>query len=153
AILNQSRRPFQVFTPYWNACLKLSEPAESQPAPAKLKSPSNWPKSDSIDKFDLLPTIHWTAGMETAWQPGESGAAAMLRKFGKQRIADYPSSRDRPDAVGTSRLSPHLHFGEVSPRRVWHSVKAMAGGKTGHSAPASAEPYLRQLGWREFSTY
>jgi deoxyribodipyrimidine photo-lyase len=152
-VLNQSRRPFQVFTPYWNACLKLNEPAEPQPAPVKLKNPATWPKSDSLADLDLLPTIHWTAGMEAAWQPGETGATAMLRQFGKQRITDYPSSRDRPDRVGTSRLSPHLHFGEISPRRVWHSVTAAAGSKSGHAAPASAEPYLRQLGWREFSTY
>ncbi len=152
-ILNQSRQPFQVFTPYWNACMKLQEPVGPRSAPSKLKSPTNLPVSESLDDFKLLPTISWTAGMEAAWQPGEMGAKSMLKQFGNREIKEYPVSRDRPDSTGTSRLSPHLHFGEVSPRRVWHTIKAAVGGKSGQSLPISGEPYLRQLGWREFSNY
>lgn len=153
SVLNQSRQPFQVFTPFWKACLKLPLAGQPQPAPQQLQPPGTWPDSESLDDFKLLPTIDWTSGMEAAWQPGEAGAVARLKAFASPEIQRYSVSRDRPDVSGTSRLSPHLHFGEVSPRRVWKTVCDAAGGDITDGAPLRAEPYLRQLGWREFSNY
>jgi deoxyribodipyrimidine photo-lyase len=86
-----------------------------------------------------------------AWQPGERGAAKQLRAFLAAALVEYPTGRDRPDRTGTSRLSPHLHFGEISPRQVWHAVVAWQARQSGPGVATAAEAFQRELGWREFS--
>lgn len=134
--------PFQVFTPYWRACLRLGEPATPESAPATLLAPSRWPASTAPKVFAREP--HWAGGMAKAWTPGEAGAAARLRSFKREALASYARGRDAPGEAGTSRLSPHLHFGECSPRQVWHAVREA-------EIPRGEEPYLRQIVWREFA--
>jgi len=83
--------------------------------------------------------------------PGEKGAVAMLTRFLDEALLEYPEKRDRPDLPGTSRLSPHLHFGEISPRQVWHAVGARTVSGPSRGVARGAEAFLRQLGWREFA--
>jgi deoxyribodipyrimidine photo-lyase len=140
SILTAADRPFQVFTPFWKACLAAPPPAAPLPAPRRLPSPRRWPASLGLDELGLLPAVDWAAGLREAWRPGETGAARLLRSFLRTAAHDYAAGRDRPDQPGTSRLSPHLHFGEISARTLWH-------------AAPQAEPWRRQLGWREFSAH
>jgi deoxyribodipyrimidine photo-lyase len=101
------------------------------------------PQSQTLDEFGLEPAVDWAKGLRAAWQPGEAGAQELLRRFLDKALADYPEGRDRPAIKGTSCLSPHLHFGEISPRQVW-----AACARHPHAASGA---FLRQLGWREFA--
>jgi deoxyribodipyrimidine photo-lyase len=102
-----------------------------------------------VSCFSIPPTrTDWAAGFRTIWQPGESGARRRLAEFLDGGLFDYDAQRNRPEPDGTSRLSPHLHWGEISPREVWHAVIAAAAAA---GREAAAEPFLRQLAWREFS--
>ncbi len=150
-VANQAGKPFQVFTPFWRHCLGLADPPEPLPAPQQLPAPARWPRSLALEELDLEPKIDWAAGLRAAWPPGEAGAAAALRRFLEQAFAAYGEQRNRPDLPGTSRLSPHLHFGEIGPRQVWHALRAWASR---HDLPPSAwrgSPFLAEIGWREFA--
>lgn len=150
-VQNREGKPFQVFTPFWKACLARPEPPRPLAAPRELLAPKTWPDGLELQALDLQPPIDWVWGMRDAWKPGEVGAAALLAEFLADAVRVYAGERDRPDRRGTSRLSPHLHFGEVSPRRVWHETyAAIAAGLTGEQT-ASAEWFLREVGWREFA--
>ena len=93
-------------------------------APARIPTPTTWLASVPLAEFGLLPKTDWAEGLRQTWQPGEAPAAAQLRQFCRAGLAGYSTQRDRPARLpGTSRLSPHLHFGEISPRQIWHSVK------------------------------
>lgn len=148
-IQNQSKKPFQVFTPFWKHCLTKPDPETPLAALKKLAAPEQWPKSLALEELALEPKIKWAEGMRSAWQPGETGASKMLGEFLKNAFADYTDKRNRPDLRGTSRLSPHLHFGEISPRQIWHGVRQFAE-KRGISTWRSSQ-YLTEVGWREFA--
>jgi len=135
-ILNSDREPFRVFTAFWKACLRAPVPPAPQRAPDRIPGPSTWPESLRVSDLDLEPKVDWAAGLREFWRPGEAGASEQVRIF-LDHATDYPIERDRPDHPGTSRLSPHLHFGEVSVRQVWHAIENQA--------------YLRQIIWREFA--
>ena len=128
--------PYHVFTPFWRKFQKVVDVFEplDEPELGPEKAPSTWPKSDGLDAISKAGEASWLE----YWQPGEEGARKTLERFVESGLADYVECRDRPDRTGTSRLSPHLRFGEVSPRQVWQAV----GG---------AEEFRRQLVWREFS--
>ncbi len=139
-ILNASGQPFRVFTAFWRACLARPVPAASADVPRQLLSPKVWPQSLTISGLALEPRVDWAAGLRESWQPGEAGAAGQLKRFTAEALAGYAAGRDKPAVVGTSRLSPHLHFGEISPGEVWRAVGELSG-----------EAWLRQIGWREFA--
>ena len=122
-IQNQSGKPFQVFTPFWRHCLSKPDPAEPLPVPKHIASPARWPKSLALAELGLEPRINWAEGLCEVWQPGETGAREALKKFLAGAFDDYAEQRNRPDVVGTSRLSPHFHFGESAPRQVWKELK------------------------------
>ena len=143
-VANQSGRPFQVFTPFYKHCLAQFAISPPAPGPATLTAGPAC-ASVAIEALGLEPQIDWAAQMKQMWRPGEAGARAALARMVKSGVTPYPTERDRPDHPGTSRLSPHLHFGEISPRQIWQAVRAQYG-----SAP-EAEPFLRQLVWREFA--
>ena len=148
---NQAGRPFQVFTPFWGRCLACSEPSEPLPAPRRLSAPARRPASLPLAALDLEPKLDWSEGLRGAWQPGSTGAQGELRRFLREGLLTYAEGRNRPDLAGTSRLSPHLHFGEISPRQVWQAVRRFA--ETG-CIPAAAWcrwQFLTELGWREFA--
>lgn len=150
-IQNQSKKPFQVFTPFWKHCLAKPDPAEPLPAPKNLPPPSKWPKSLALDELKLESKLNWADGLRAAWQPGEAGAIANLNRFLSKAFDDYTDQRNRPDVSGTSRLSPHLHFGEISPRQVWHGLRQMAS-KGGLPAERwRTSQFLAEIGWREFA--
>jgi deoxyribodipyrimidine photo-lyase len=140
-ISNSSGKPFRVFTPFWKACLSAAPDFMPEPAPRFQKN--NSPSSLALTELALEPAIDWAKGLRSSWQPGEAGALKMLRRFVNEALDDYPEQRDCPAENGTSRLSPHLHFGEISPRQVW---AACAGRRS-----AASQGFLRQLGWREFA--
>lgn len=140
--------PYQVFTPFWRA-MRERPVAEPISTPKKLPSPDQWPTSLSIDELNLLPRINWDSEFYEHWSPGETGAKQELETFLKKGVNNYKEDRDRPDHRGTSRLSPHLHFGEISPRQIWHTVSGGLAEDPVH--PVKGEPYLRQVIWREFA--
>jgi len=155
-ILNGQGRPFQVFTPFWRQC-EVRVPAPPLPAPKiilgveRVNVPATF-GAECVNNPEATGTVTGSAPEEVAsrwaaaWQPGEAGAQARLREFLAGSAADYPRRRDQPALPGTSRLSPQLHFGELSPRQVWHAVQAAAGGWR-----RAAGAFRRQLAWREFA--
>ncbi len=140
--------PYRVFTPFWKACRELPAPTAPSRKPTRLRAPARWPAGLALQELDLEPKIDWAAGLREAWQPGEAGAREQLARFRDDALADYPSMRDRPDRSGTSRLSPHLHFGEISVREVWHAIHGRPPAKGRRNA---VDVYARELGWREFA--
>ena len=141
AILNLSGKPYRVYTPYLRRVVRDLRPLEALRAPAKLNAPKKWPRGEALASLRLMPKIKWYAQMAGHWQPGEAGAQANLRRFLQRGIADYREARDRPAVRGTSGLSPHLHFGEIGPRQVWHAL-----GPKGRTSI-----FLNEIVWREFA--
>jgi deoxyribodipyrimidine photo-lyase len=146
-IRNRSGQPFRGFTAFWRPCRAKPVTPPSPHAPRRLPSPASWPWSLDLADLELEPKVDWAAGLRDAWQPGESGAKRQLKRFLEEALSGYPVNRDRPDMAGTSRLSPHLHFGEISPGQVWRAVLGLDGGG------AAGQSYLRQMVWREFAYY
>ena len=147
----KSGDPFRVFTPFYKACLTLDAPKPPLPRPeSSLSAPADWPGSEGLEDWGLLPTEpDWAGGMREAWEPGEAGAKARLLWFLDEAMGGYSDQRNRPDRPGTSGLSPHLHFGEVSPHQCWQAVEnRLAEDDRGARGGRS---FLRELVWREFS--
>ncbi|HVJ68794.1 MAG TPA: deoxyribodipyrimidine photo-lyase [Caulifigura sp.] len=148
-IRTQQDKPYQVFTPYWRTCQKqASRIAAPLGKPRSLPAPTHWPRSELLNDLQLLPAIPWDKEFYDTWTPGEAGARARLMAL-RRSIADYPAERNRPDHEGSSRLSPHLHFGEISPRQVWHAVHKWIDD--GVVTAGAANVFLAELGWREFT--
>jgi len=150
-IQNQSGAPFKVFTPFWRHCLVKSDPVEPLHVPTQVASPARWPESLALTELQLEANLKWTDGLRAVWQPGETGAASNLKRFLAKAFDDYAAQRDRPDVVGTSRLSPHLHFGEIGPRQVWHELKVMAANRGLAEEQWRGSQFTVELGWREFA--
>jgi deoxyribodipyrimidine photo-lyase len=146
-VLKARGQPFRVFTPFWKACMAQDAPATPRPAPKRLNTVPESIASVPLESLELEPAIDWVGGMRSFWHPGEQGARKRLSTFIGSALSSYETGRDRPGVDGTSRLSPHLHFGEVSPSRVWHEASAGAA-RTG--SPGGAQAFLREIGWREF---
>ena len=157
-VKTQQGNPYKVFTPFWRAIRALPKDRALPDIPGALTSPAQWPNSEELADWALAPsTPDWAGGLRAHWQPGELGARSRLTKFIDEALADYRSGRDRPDLAGTSRLSPHLHFGEIGPRQIWQAIAGRTdqpshGGEgTPTAIDAAAESFLRELGWREFT--
>ncbi len=130
-IKTKAGTPFQVFTPFWST-LRKAEPFIPLTAPTSLISPRRFPASDTLENGSLT---------FSQWEPGEKAACEKLEEFVERKLLNYEGARDRADLEGVSRLSPHLHFGEISPRQIWALVLNKRGG----------ECFLRQIAWREFA--
>lgn len=150
-VLTQQGKPYQVFTPFHKACLARSAPPRPTPVPTSIVPPSRWPASLELPDLNLLPGIDWAEGIRAVWRPGEAGGHELLDRFVRQGAADYLDERDRPAHEGTSRLSPYLHFGELSPHQVWWAVQDSISPAMPGAQRRQAEGYLRQLVWREFA--
>lgn len=151
-VANRQGQPFQVFTPFYKTCLGDGHAADDLlPAPARLRSPAEWPDSVPVDRLGLLPQIDWAAGFRDHWQPGEIGAGRRLARFAEHTLLGYKAGRDQPAGDGVSELSPHLHFGELSPRQVRDAARRQAAAFAGPDKAEAAEPFVRQLYWREFA--
>lgn len=151
-LLNKKGKPFQVFTPYWSAFEEARPDTAEAPEPqcvrpCCLRLPTLTPR-----ELPLCPKgLQWPQRVLSEWQPGELSALEMMETFCREKLQHYAIKRDFPAAEVTSRLSPYLHFGEISPRRVWNSVLDHTRRHTDHQSIAQADAYLRQLGWREFA--
>ena len=148
-IQTQAGDPYRVFTPFYRALLSMDEPGEPMVGPAHLEGPPRGVKGHTIDELDLLPTRpDWAGGLRDTWTPGEAGAWERLETFLDAAAADYRDQRDLPGTPGTSRLSPHLHHGELSPRQVWHTVRSAQSAVS--ALTGGGDAFLRELAWREF---
>jgi deoxyribodipyrimidine photo-lyase len=133
--------PFKVYSGFWRALSQMMPPGEPEPVPHTIRTPDHWPKSDTLSAWKLLPSKpDWSAGFGEDWTPGEAAARKRAEEFAG-KVDDYEAMRNLPAEEGTSRLSPHLHFGEISPRAVWHAVD-------GHR---DAEKFRKELAWRDFT--
>jgi deoxyribodipyrimidine photo-lyase len=147
-IRTQTGGVYGVYTPFSRACFAAGGPKPPLAPPAKIAGAAPT-KSDRLDDWGLLPeTPDWAGGLRAVWTPGEAGAQARLRAFLKDGLARYDARRNLPGVDGTSMLSPHLHFGELSGPTAWHAAvgEAQDRGK-------GLETFLRELLWREFSIY
>ncbi|MCK6557029.1 DNA photolyase family protein [Candidatus Binatia bacterium] len=149
ALTTGTGKPFQVFTPFWKAALAGKPPLGPIAAPPGLPASSVWPASLALDALGLLPAYDWTGGIRAAWTPGEHAASASLDRFLHDLAVGYADDRNRPDLSGTSRLSPHLHFGEIGPRQVFAAARAQTARDP--ACAAGIDAYLREIGWREFA--
>jgi len=148
-ILTGQGAPYRVFTPFWKRlreCYRMPEPhptpRESIPGPAVA--------SDRLDDWGLQPAApDWAGGLRETWEVGETAARRRLADFMEDGVERYLVDRDRPDLAGSSRLSPHLHWGEIGPHQVWRAAAPLIeAGAPGESGP---EALLRELAWRDFS--
>ena len=134
--------PYKIYTPFWKALREHMPPPQAQRTPQGIDAPSEWPASDDLDEWKLLPTRpNWAKGFAKHWTPGEDGARANVDSF-IDEATGYDEGRNLPSEERTSRLSPHLHFGEVSPAYVWHRV-------TGPGRDVTT--YLKELVWRDYA--
>ncbi len=144
--------PYKVFTPFWKACLARGNPPPPQAAPRSLNPVAKAPRGEDLETLNLRPNKpNWAKGLAAHWTPGEAGARARLSAFLDDALEDYGAGRDRPDVEATSRLSPHLHWGEIGPRQIWHALETrdLSDGRT--RVGKAAAKFLSELGWREFS--
>jgi deoxyribodipyrimidine photo-lyase len=145
------KKPFQVFTPYSRKCL-VEAPSTPISKPKKIQAPKQWPPSESIDSLELLPAkIRWDKKIATHWTPGEAQASKHLSAFLKSAVENYSEGRDTPSVLGTSRLSPYLHFGEIGPRQVWQKTTEAQKAIKGSAGKASSQKFLMEIIWREFA--
>ena len=134
--------PYKIYTPFWKALREHMPPHEPARAPQTIDAPDEWPQSDSLDGWELLPTNpDWATEFANAWTPGEDGARANVKAF-IDYATGYDEGRNLPSEDRTSRLSPHLHFGEITPAYVWHRV-------TGRGRDVTT--YLKELVWRDYA--
>lgn len=149
SVSTRDGRPYRVFTPFWKSCLQLGLPQDAGPPPASLTLASA--ESAALESLELLPRIPWDKGFREHWQPGEAGARNMLDTFLDTAAASYADGRDHPGTRSTSRVSPHLHFGELSPRRIVSMVQECLAIAGREGLVSGLEGFMRELGWREFS--
>ncbi len=142
-----SGTPYKVFTPFWRNATEQLMVRESYTG-AKRFSDFVDPSDLSIEALQLLPSRSWHVGFWQHWQPGEAGAQEMLDIFCDSAIDGYKEQRNLPDRTGTSKLSPYLHFGEISPHQIWRRIEAL---KPDESGLADIVHFKSELGWREFS--
>jgi deoxyribodipyrimidine photo-lyase len=133
---------FKIYTPFWRALSAHMPPPAPLPAPDHISAPDTWPVSDRLEDWALLPTKpDWAGGMRDFWEVGETAAHARLHDF-LPRANRYDEDRNFPSITGTSLLSPHLHFGEITPAICWHAAMGAEG---------SVEIFLKELVWREYA--
>lgn len=139
AIQKDQGKPFQVFTAFLLAWLSKANPEQPKAAPKKIPAPARWPASLELAKLELEPKIDWAAGLRETWHPGEAGDSQQLETFLDGHLKAYSADRDRPDHFGTSRLSPRLHFGEISAAGLARGSQGLRGKPSGRQAvPAAA---------------
>ena len=149
-IATQNGDPYKVYTPFSKTCLKAQPPREPLDTPRKLHTPKVvWQVENEFVQLSEA-TAGWAQGLHSTWSPGFSFAHKRLAKFLEEKVEDYGDKRDRPDHDGTSRLSPRLHWGELSPHEAWHATVAACGGAAALDPGRGSEVFLRELIWREF---
>ena len=146
-VITGSGGPFKVYTPYWRA--SLSKPVAAPLAAPNDKILESEAIGDRLEDWNLLPkNPDWAANWQNFWSPGETGAITRFDEFASSELAGYQNFRDRPDLLQTSRLSPHLHWGEISPRQIWARLALEAEDSLKREG---ADKFLSEIGWREFA--
>ena len=136
-----SGKPFRIYSAFWKGLQGHLPPEHPLDRPETLSAPAHWPKSEKLADWSLLPTKpDWSTGFDEDWIPGEATARERMADFGDKAVA-YDTARNMPSEEGSSRLSPHLHFGEVSVRDVWHSL----------ARRGDTETFRKELAWRDFT--
>ena len=154
AVKTTSGGPYHVYSPFWKKLRRQLEVDEPLPVPrmGESKAPVSWPDSLDVGALELSPEaqdgVDWADGMNAFWKVGEAAAHDRLDHVLDAVLIDYPTLRNRPDKDGTSRLSPYLHHGHLSPRQVWHAVDAWVQNGPMREA---ADDFLSEIAWREFS--
>ena len=149
--LKQDGTPYKIFTPFYKYAIANNPPAAPSPAAnANFDTVKCLQGKNRIDDLNLLPEINWYEQIASQWQPGELGARQRLQNFAENGLYDYRDGRDYPAKRSVSMLSPHLHFGEISPREAASVVK-QAGDIDSNEEQAAH--FIRELAWREFSYY
>ena len=154
AIRSKTGTRYAIYTPFARTCRALPDPEPPLPAPEHVPGPDTVPASDRLDDWHLLPTApDWAGGLRDTWTPGENGAAQHLHDFLDDRLDGYGQSRNIPgDPRGTSMLSPHLHWGELSANQVWHAARDAAARLQGRRA-GGFETFQGEILWHEFAAY
>ena len=151
-IKKEDGTPYKVFTPYFRrGCMNASQPPEPLPAPKKIIFADKPARSISIDALTLLPVKpepRWDKQLEPYWTIGEKGAKKRFVHFLDKGLRGYKEGRNNPAEDHVSRMSPYLHFGEISPRTLWHDVRARM---VANHVETDGDHFLSELGWREFS--
>lgn len=150
-VQNQSGSPYRVFTPFYRYYLNSGFNTQCLPSPKSINAIPKEIKSEKIDTLKLLPEIRWYCDFETHWLPGETGALKNLKRFCKNHLIDYPLARDIPSINGTTSLSPHLHFGEISPRQVIAALYKMTQASSKAGLIKARDCVIRELIWRDFA--
>jgi deoxyribodipyrimidine photo-lyase len=141
-VWNKQKQPFKIFTPFWNKCMEIASIGDTLPEPHRIETKKI--ESESLESLKLLPHHpDWSKGLQNTWHAGEEAAHVKIDHFIGHSLKTYEQGRDIPSMNSTSLLSPHLHFGEVGPRQIYHIAK---------NIPGSAK-FLSEIGWREFSYY
>ena len=142
SVTTNSGGPYKIYTPFWKALREEMPPEDAIRAPQSIDAPNEWPDSDDLNDWKLLPTSpDWASDFQDMWTPGEAAGRTRVNSF-RDQSADYDDRRNLPSEDGSSRLSPHLHFGEVSPSYVWHRIQ---------DADGDATVYLKELAWRDYA--
>ena len=137
--------PYTVFTPFYRkGCLQSDPPRKPLPVPGGVHYHRDGERSPALDGLGLLPDKGWDKQLEPNWAIGEDGAHRRFQKFVNEGLTQYKTGRNLPAKPAVSRLSPYLHFGEISPNQLWHSVNKTDGDK-------HIDHFCSELGWREFS--
>jgi deoxyribodipyrimidine photo-lyase len=137
-------KPYRVFAPYKRRLLQSLQLPAAFARPRKLTAPKAWPESRELGELQLMPDRRWYERMQQHWTPGEAGAMRRARRFLANGVKGYGDTRNRPAGDGTSALSPHLHFGELSVRQLWRwGERAVPGW------PDCV--FASELAWREFA--
>ncbi len=143
----KSGGPFKVYSAFWRTVEKQRIERPLAAANPDILIPDG--QTLDLPELGLLPTSpNWASGWSDLWQPGEAGARAQFEKFLDHRLEGYATLRDRPDLNNVSRLSAHLHFGEISVRQVWAATKFLSDEKP--ELRKDIEKFLNEIGWREF---
>lgn len=153
-IQTKGKTPFKVFTPFWRTLSDSSPQFDPlTPRPRKIPTVTHTIKSEKLSDWNLLPTKpNWAKSFEPVWEIGEQAAQKQLKHFLSDAAGHYKTERDFPAKEGVSRMSPHLAFGEISPRQIWYTAQdAIKEHKSGSTYRGHADAFLRQIGWREFS--
>ena len=147
-VLKPDQTHYRVFTAFWKKYRERGIEHCSPSQPQKINAPKQMPRTLPLKKLSLLPRLAWDQEFYPHWQPGETGALKCIEQFFSQSLANYAQQRDQPSAKATSRLSAHLHFGEISIHRIIAMALAQAPG-----CDQAVERLLAQIGWREFAIY
>ena len=150
-IESKTGSPYKVFTPFWKECRRNEDLIEAiYSLPSRSSFSTDSVKSTGIDDLGLLPRIPWDKEFYNEWQPGEKGAWKFLETFLDTAVDEYSERRNNPDVRGTSRLSPALHFGEISPKQIFVTVMKRVAARGGEETKGE-RVFLSEVGWREFN--